>query len=61
MAQKRHQLYYRKLIPLHLTKDADLIKAIEEDKGSFNDLLRKLLSKHYQIGEFAPTQKPLKD
>lgn len=61
MTKSRQPYYYRKLIPLHLEKDADLIKAIEQDEGSFNDLLRVLLSNHYQIGEFASTQKPLKD
>ncbi|ANB92312.1 hypothetical protein MOVS_10415 [Moraxella ovis] len=63
MTQKRHQLYYRKLIPLHLEKDADLIEAINKDEGSFNDLMRVLLSRHYQLGESAQAQKsePKKD
>lgn len=40
---KRHRQYYTKSVPMHIQKDADLLKAIENDDGSLTDLLRRLL------------------
>ncbi|WP_155400040.1 hypothetical protein [Moraxella bovoculi] len=58
MTQKR----YRKQVPLRIEKDADLIEEIQKDKKSkFNKLIKDLLSKHYKLEQFAPTQKPSKD